>query len=131
MFFVFRPQLPVLRSVGLAQALPLPIALSATLANSWFASVGVCIATQVARCIAPGVPVGVWLTHRIDNFRLRVMVSALLVVIGCASLMQMARRFASRLVSPSYSASGSGDDVDTLLLAIDESANTEAIYNYT
>ena len=131
LLFMFRPQLSVLRSVGLAQALPLPIALSATLANSWYASVDVCMAAQLAGCIAPSVPVGVWLAHRINNLRLRVMVSTLLVVIGCASLIQMARRLLSRPGSPANSASGSGDDVDNLLLPIDKSANTEVIYRYT
>ena len=109
LLFLCRPQLPVLRCVGLAQALPLPIALSATAANAWFAEVDLCIAAQLAGCIAPAVPVGVWLAHRVDTHRLRVVVSALLVGIGGASLGQLAQRFVSDWLCRQHAAStGSG-----------------------
>ena len=109
LLFLYRPQLPVLRCVGLAQALPLPIALSATAANAWFAEVDLCIAAQLAGCIAPAVPVGVWLAHRMDTHRLRVVVSTLLVGIGGASLGQLAQRFVSDWLCRQHAAStGSG-----------------------
>lgn len=129
LLLLWRPQLPVLHSVGLAQALPLPIALSATLANSWFASVDVCVAAQLAGCITPGVPLGVWLAHRIDNFRLRLVVSTLLVIVGGASLAQMALRFAAHTSPGPASGSGSGDYSDSLEV-IDESETKEIIHKY-
>ena len=88
----------------------------------------VCVAAQLAGCIAPGVPVGVWLAHRIDNFRLRVVVSTLLVIIGGASLIQMTLRFALR-TRPAASGSGSADYSDSLV-AIDELEPKEIVHQY-
>ena len=116
LLFLCHPQLPVLRSVGLAQALPLPIALSATVANSWFACVDICIAAQLAGCIAPGVPIGVWLAHRIDNHRLRIAVSALLTIIGGASLIQLAAGWLHAIHPKSE---GSGSDGNDSLVIVD------------
>jgi uncharacterized membrane protein YfcA len=88
-----RPELPALRAVGIAQAVPLPIAVAATLANGYFAQVDVCVAAELAACIAPGLPVGVQIAHRLGKRRLRVAVSALLVAVGLASMVHLAQHY--------------------------------------
>jgi uncharacterized membrane protein YfcA len=64
LLLLLRPRLPTLWAVGLAQAVPLPIALAATLANAWFGEVDMCVAAAVAATVIPGLPVGVYFAHR-------------------------------------------------------------------
>eukprot|EP01046_Picozoa_sp_COSAG06_P100881 COSAG06_NODE_47009_length_342_cov_1.246914_1_plen_75_part_00 len=57
----------------------------------------------------------------LNFFQLHLLVSALLAIIGAASLIQMALRLASPTNLPNSSSGSGGDSDDSLLLAVDES----------
>ena len=83
---------PVLASVGLAQVVQLPIALLATSANLWSGTVN----TQLAGCLALGMAMGTWggakIAHAVPRQTLRLMIAAILAVVGVAILAKTALR---------------------------------------
>eukprot|EP01052_Picozoa_sp_SAG31_P044348 SAG31_NODE_7698_length_1614_cov_1.089109_1_plen_359_part_00 len=126
LLLLLRPNMPILRVVGLGQAVPMPIAVAATFANAYFSEVDMCVAAAVAITVIPGLPVGVYLAHRIESDKnegstttsiLRALIACLLVGIGGTSLGRLAlqysplgwmwgRHFDSHRESTSSSASG-------------------------
>lgn len=87
---LLRLEIPVLTALGLAQAIQLPIALSAT-AGHWLAGTA---EPTLGIALGIGLGVGTWggshLAHRTAQRSLRLIVSALLVMIGLAMLLKLA-----------------------------------------
>jgi uncharacterized membrane protein YfcA len=81
---------PVLASIGLAQAIQLPIAAAATLGN-WLSGV---LDLKLALLLAAGIAIGTWLgaeaAHALPTGVLRKAVAVLLVLVGGLMLLRVA-----------------------------------------
>ena len=81
---------PILASIGLAQAIQLPIAAAAT---GGFLLSGL-LDVPLALALAAGIALGTWLgaqaAHAFPTSRLRRLVAVLLVIVGCAMLLRLA-----------------------------------------
>jgi uncharacterized membrane protein YfcA len=83
-------EVPMLASIGLAQAIQLPIAAAAT---GGFLLSGL-LDLPLASALAAGIALGTWLgakaAHAFPTSRLRSLVAVLLVIVGCAMLLRVA-----------------------------------------
>jgi uncharacterized membrane protein YfcA len=81
---------PMLASIGLAQAIQLPIAAAATGGFLWSGLSD----WRLVAALAAGIALGTWLgaraAHAFPTSKLRSLVAALLVVVGCAMLLRLA-----------------------------------------
>jgi len=81
---------PVLTAVGSAQAIQLPIAAAATLANVLDGALDVTLSLAIALGIALGTAAGAKAAHALPAAPLRKLVAALLVVVGSGVLLRLA-----------------------------------------
>jgi hypothetical protein len=81
---------PMLASIGLAQAIQLPVAAAAT---GGFLLSGL-LDVPLASALAAGIALGTWLgakaAHAFPTSKLRRLVAVLLVIVGCAMLLRLA-----------------------------------------
>jgi uncharacterized protein len=82
----------ILASIGLAQAIQLPIAAAATGGNWLSGMLDVPLGLTLAAGIAVGTWIGAQAAHRLPTAALRKAVAVLLVVVGCAMLLHVATR---------------------------------------
>jgi uncharacterized membrane protein YfcA len=82
----------ILASIGLAQAIQLPVAAAAT-GGYWLSSLlDLRLGLTLAAGIAIGTSIGAWAAHRLPTTALRTVVAMLLVVVGGSMLLQIAMR---------------------------------------
>ena len=81
--------MPVLAAVGLAQAVQIPIALSATIGNFAYGSVNVPLGMFLGVILAVGVVVGARLIHHLPKAQVTRIVAVFLVAVGILILVKL------------------------------------------
>ena len=81
--------MPVLAAVGLAQAVQIPIALSATTGNFAYGSVNVSLGIFLGAILAVGVVAGAWLIHYLPKAQVTRIVAVFLVAVGILILVKL------------------------------------------
>jgi hypothetical protein len=82
-------EMPVLVSVGLGQAIQLPIAAAATGGNWWAGTLDIGLAAALACGIALGTWAGAKAAHRLPTAALRRLVASLLLIVGASILLRL------------------------------------------
>jgi uncharacterized membrane protein YfcA len=85
-------RVPVLTSVGLSQAIQLPIAIAATVGNAFYGELDLALGGVLAASLTVGSWYGAKLAHVVPRATLRRIVSAVLVIVGAFILGNVAWR---------------------------------------
>ncbi|MEM7223749.1 MAG: sulfite exporter TauE/SafE family protein [Pseudomonadota bacterium] len=88
---MIRLGVPILTAIGLAQAVQLPIATLATTGHLIYGRVDFTVGLVLAGALALGVAMGAYLAHKIAQQHLRRVVALVLIGVGCAIILKIAR----------------------------------------